>query len=145
MCRFASIKLSINPNVLGPMQDICVCIYNTGILLLLHIFLPDAYPPPHYPQQSYTIQQVEDPNNSGLKAPQPYPPQLDDNPAIEPYPTQQYQPTPPAYDGQKDDAQPVQVCKLHDAYVYIYIPSKNSIAEKKCASSTAELTSNGKK
>jgi len=87
-------------------------------LLLLQIFLPDAYPPPQYPQQSYAIQ-FEDPNNFGLKAPQPYPSQLDNNPAIRPYPTQQYQPPPPAYDGQKDAAQPVQVCKLNDAYVYI--------------------------
>ena len=78
----------------------------------MQIFLPDAYPLPQYPQQFYAIQ-VEDPNNSGLKAPQTYQPQLDDSPAVQPYPTQQYQPPPPAYDGQKDAAQPVQVCKLH--------------------------------
>ena len=59
---------------------------------------------------------MQDPNNSGLQAPQPYPTQDVNPPVLDPlpYPTQQYQPPPPAYDDQKGitQPQPVQVCKL---------------------------------
>ncbi|XP_065900344.1 uncharacterized protein [Dysidea avara] len=66
----------------------------------------DAYPPQQYPEpypQSFTIQQVQDPNNAGQQAPQPYPTQDVNPPVLDPlpYPTQQYQPPPPAYDDQK--------------------------------------------
>ncbi|XP_065898719.1 uncharacterized protein [Dysidea avara] len=68
----------------------------------------DAYPPPDPYPQSFTIQQVQDPNNSGLQAPQPYPTQDVNPPVLDPlpYPTQQYQPPPPAYDDQKGITQP---------------------------------------